>query len=495
MNIGRLVLQEIRYRWLNFVLGIFSILAATACLAGAFSSLQVQEMRIQRLTDEQKTRMAQMMTEFEDSTRRNMLKLGFNVLIVHKDEDRGRLLLGKSPVNTLPESYVAALAGSVTKDGKLRDSGVLNLNHLLPILREDLVWENRVGVRKFVSQLGLNCGLIGAPLAAAGDALKLTIAASHLTTLSAPVILTGTPGEVPIIGKADKKPLIPVVPQRGILVGDAVRRAFHLRPGQDVELTLVREVRYGKELVIEPLPPMTFQVHRAAEVDNPRGNEHDLTIWINLGEAQQLLRKPEQITGIFALECVSPDCPGDRFHDVEKELADRLPGTQVVPFYSKAAVRATERSRAASLSKNASDRDIDQQKKLKEQHENFAAVLAPLVVLACMVWLGILAFTNVRERTDEIGILRALGVRGTQIFVLFLSKAVIVGLVGGLLGYAVGIGACSMWASFNRDRVTALQPELLALILLGAPLLGVLASLMPALWAARQDPAVILQQE
>ena len=42
------------------------------------------------------------------------------------------------------------------------------------------------------------------------------------------------------------------------------------------------------------------------------------------------------------------------------------------------------------------------------------------------------------HRTSEIGILRAIGLRSGEILVIFLSKAVLLGLLGGLLGAGVG---------------------------------------------------------
>jgi ABC-type lipoprotein release transport system permease subunit len=84
------------------------------------------------------------------------------------------------------------------------------------------------------------------------------------------------------------------------------------------------------------------------------------------------------------------------------------------------------------------------------------------------------------------------------VFALFLSKAVVIGIVGGLLGYAAGMAAIYLWNRLGGDTASSVdlfQPAILLLVLLGAPLLGMLASFMPALWAAKQDPAVILQQE
>src|SRR5207247_8740274 len=113
------------------------------------------------------------------------------------------------------------------------------------------------------------------------------------------------------------------------------------------------------------------------------------------------------------------------------------------------------------------------------------------------VLVGFLAVVNVQDRIGDIGILRALGVGTRQVFGLFLAKAVIAGAIGGLLGYALGTVA-SLWlgeTSAEGWAKVAFSGTMLAGALLAAPLLCALASLLPAVRAARQDPALILPQE
>lgn len=67
-----------------------------------------------------------------------------------------------------------------------------------------------------------------------------------------------------------------------------------------------------------------------------------------------------------------------------------------------------------------------------------------LTAVACIVFIvggiGIMnvMFVSVRERTQEIGILKALGASKREILLEFLLEAVLISLIGGLLGLAVG---------------------------------------------------------
>ncbi|MCA9267667.1 MAG: FtsX-like permease family protein, partial [Planctomycetales bacterium] len=116
-------------------------------------------------------------------------------------------------------------------------------------------------------------------------------------------------------------------------------------------------------------------------------------------------------------------------------------------------------------------------------------VLAPLFVLICGVWLGLLAWNNVRERRGEIGVLRALGKTSGAIAGLFLLKAVLLGLAGGLLGCGVGYLIARQFAPAGLESVA---PWLLA-TLIGSPVVALLATYAPTLLAVQQDPAVVLR--
>ena len=60
------------------------------------------------------------------------------------------------------------------------------------------------------------------------------------------------------------------------------------------------------------------------------------------------------------------------------------------------------------------------------------------MLLASALWVGLVFYSNVRERRSEVGILRALGARTGAILRLFLTKALVMGCAGGVAGYAVG---------------------------------------------------------
>jgi len=104
-------------------------------------------------------------------------------------------------------------------------------------------------------------------------------------------------------------------------------------------------------------------------------------------------------------------------------------------------------------------------------------------------------FANVYERRREIGIFMAMGAGSPWIAAIFLLKAAIVGLTGGILGYFTGtILAVILGPKIAGIPVLPIPFYAIYSILISV-VLSLLASIIPAIKATRVDPVVILQEE
>ena len=121
-------------------------------------------------------------------------------------------------------------------------------------------------------------------------------------------------------------------------------------------------------------------------------------------------------------------------------------------------------------------------------------VVAGMGLLALVV--GAVGIANVMsisviQRSSEIGIRRALGHSRSTVALQFLLEALGVGILGGLLGVVVGLGA--MWVGTNvAGWVFILQPWL-PCGLVGAVIVSMVAGIFPALKAARLEPLETLR--
>jgi ABC-type lipoprotein release transport system permease subunit len=284
------------------------------------------------------------------------------------------------------------------------------------------------------------------------------------------IVLMGVSGVVPFLHRDPKKPLSQPVPKGTMNLGNVLADQLQLRQGDPTALA-GRTFRVGK-------------------VYPARGTKDDITVWIDLEEAQQLLDLEGRINMIQALEC---NCSTvDRLAEIQSEISGLLGNeVQVIELATKAIARAKARNQVQAEGVSTVVR-----------LERLASILLPLAIVGAALLVGLLALANVRERRAEIGVLRAVGTRSRQILALFVSKAFIVGLGGAILGYALGFAGASGLTRYESDGGAVgsaveplFQPGVFVAVLLLAPTLAVLASWMPAMLAASQDPAAVLREE
>jgi putative ABC transport system permease protein len=134
----------------------------------------------------------------------------------------------------------------------------------------------------------------------------------------------------------------------------------------------------------------------------------------------------------------------------------------------------------------------------------FVIIIASISILIGAIGIINTMVTSVLERRREIGIMKAIGARNSQIFMQFFVESGMLGLIGGaagilfglLLGYAGSYGIIQFIGPENFVGSEALPKLNLILIffsLLGSFLIGSIAGIFPAMRAANQNPVDALR--
>ncbi len=118
-------------------------------------------------------------------------------------------------------------------------------------------------------------------------------------------------------------------------------------------------------------------------------------------------------------------------------------------------------------------------------------VLGAVALLVGAVGVANIMIISVLERRSEIGLRRALGATKGHIRTQFLSEAVLLGLLGGVVGVALGVASTSVYAH-TKGWATVVPPEAWLGGFAASLTIGAVAGLMPALRAARMSPTQAL---
>jgi putative ABC transport system permease protein len=141
------------------------------------------------------------------------------------------------------------------------------------------------------------------------------------------------------------------------------------------------------------------------------------------------------------------------------------------------------------------------------------------IVATCLIVLFTMLYT-VRERTQEIGVLKAIGFSNSNIMSQFMLEGIIISAIAGLIGVAIGTIAAPVLSSALLQPITGNSPQtpfagrqvsipglslsvtavipgigLLLLVFMGSILLGALGTLYPAWRASRTSPMEALRHE
>ena len=148
---------------------------------------------------------------------------------------------------------------------------------------------------------------------------------------------------------------------------------------------------------------------------------------------------------------------------------------------------------------------------MTESMDLYMYIFIIIILLALLFGIINTMLMVVMERTKEIGMLMAIGMRKGRIFRMIVLESIMLSLVGGILGILIGAGVSeirsnhpidlSRWAAgyealgYDSFVYLSLEPALLVNVAVMVIITGIVAALYPAYKALRNDPADALRIE
>ena len=137
---------------------------------------------------------------------------------------------------------------------------------------------------------------------------------------------------------------------------------------------------------------------------------------------------------------------------------------------------------------------IDTRESTTEAFRSLLSWVAAVSLLVGGIGIMNIMMVSVTERTREIGIRQSIGASPSDIRWQFLTEALLLSLIGGLIGVASGIGGSYLFGQLS-DMRTVVAPESILLAFGSAAAVGIFFGFYPANKAAQLDPIEALRHE
>jgi putative ABC transport system permease protein len=282
--------------------------------------------------------------------------------------------------------------------------------------------------------------------------------------------------------------------QNECVVGEKLAATQHLKIGDRIELR-------GREIAPRSVARIDDQNANVSIRENvsfvvsgilTSGASEDAAIIVPLNFAQELAGKSGEYRKLYVSALTKP----------EDDFARRDPKTMTPGEVERWSCTPYVSSIAASLKEVLPGSEVRVIRRVAEGEGKILTRVRTLLwlvtfasLLAAALAVGASSAASVIERRTEIGLMKALGAGSATVGFLLVAEQLLLALVGGCLGYALGL----LLARFVGTKIFGVPPEpsllVLGVILVLAAGVTLLGSALPLRRAATYDPAPILRGE
>lgn len=236
----------------------------------------------------------------------------------------------------------------------------------------------------------------------------------------------------------------------GVIAGATAASVLGLSPGGRVEIQ-------GHSLIVQGILGKT-------------GSGDDNIVFTDLKTAQKILKKE----GRFSMIEIAALCSGCPIEEMVIQLSS------VFPLADVRGIKQVIDSRSEYIS---------------QVESMIYGILFVLLIICGLVVLTTM-MNNVKERSVEIGIFRAIGFTRMHIIKMIIAEAFLLSVMAGISGYAAGIISVAAWGFFSpspEDFMVHFNSLTLFLALLITMATGIIAGIYPAVSASKLDPVQALR--
>jgi len=244
------------------------------------------------------------------------------------------------------------------------------------------------------------------------------------------------------------------------MVGSKVAQTLGLSPGDSFRVSYARGQNNTAETNATGL-----KVRGIVET----GGAEDNQIFVNLPVAQELSGRLGKVDTVqVSALCIR--CPVEEIAASIKEK---------IPYVQGTSIKQLTNAEMGMLGK----------------YQSMMALITAIALIASMLGIFTTMTANVVDRRREIGLMKSIGAENRSIASLFLTEAAITGLIGGVIGFGVGIGLAQFIGLSVFSTTVSLRWEVLAAAIPISIGVSLLASALPVKRATAVEPAIVLRGE
>jgi putative ABC transport system permease protein len=243
------------------------------------------------------------------------------------------------------------------------------------------------------------------------------------------------------------------------------------------------DLRSGDELALDG------KLHRISALVETGGSEDNL-IFMNLENFQQLKKLPDKISKVLVSALTKPM---DEFAYKDPDTMSQL---EYEKWYCTAYITSISKQ-LEEVFQGSTARPIwniaETEGKILNRMLLLIYFLSFITLIAAALGVSTTMIMSLLRRTEEIGLMKAMGADSKKITVLFLTEGIIIGLTGGLLGYACSVFAATYIGMKVFDTGFRQWTMLLPVSISSAVVISMIGIVLPLKKALKIKPAVVLK--